>query len=360
MTDEQGLLDQVKHLIEQLPAEYRQSLIPFLAGLPDSGLRTYNATEEIETLKKHGKRIEPPPGTTEQDFLVGLTVTKDRVIADILGTDVLYVGFYPENFIRAFPQYKNQTKRLSDQWYTSEELRETRRRNLEAQGIHQDAAEFEKGMRDECDRQAAFWMAEKATRIAEQISRHLPGMVGDMLANAIKGQTFYDFYEAFKALKPEDQPPSVKDFKKLISRQAVKSVEPHLPSTRHIRTHPDWQREENKKLFAQKVNERKALANSIKDKYEECDFEAGWIEDLKQDSTYLLLSVNVPQEVIDHGVKRVASELSERERQPLSIALEMARKELGFQEQDIETLHKYYAEGVKLLKADRNRPPSSI
>ena len=93
---------------------------------------------------------------------------------------------------------------------------------------------------------------------------------------------------------------------------------------------------------------------------EECDFEAGWTEDLKQDSTYQLLSTNVPQTVIDHGVRRVASELSERELQPLSIALEMARFELDLKEQDIETLHKYYAEGVKLLKAERNRPTSSI
>jgi len=77
-------------------------------------------------------------------------------------------------------------------------------------------------------------MTEKAKRIAEKISLHFPGMVGDMLAAAIKGQTFYDLAEAAREFGREI--PSVGPIKKAVQDLAWRDLKPHLPSTRHSRT----------------------------------------------------------------------------------------------------------------------------
>jgi hypothetical protein len=56
-------------------------------------------------------------------------------------------------------------------------------------------------------------------------------MVGDMMAAAIKGETFYDFYKEFQELAPERKPPSIKDFKKRVLDSAWREVQPHVGST---------------------------------------------------------------------------------------------------------------------------------
>jgi hypothetical protein len=46
---------------------------------------------------------------------------------------------------------------------------------------------------------------------------------------------------------------------------------------------------------------------------------------------------------------------SQRQREPVSIACEMARRELGLPEQETETLRGYHQDGNKLLKRDRSQ-----
>jgi hypothetical protein len=356
-------LAHVQHLIKKLSAEDRQKIIPFLAELPDSGLQTYDPTEELDFLKKHGQKTVAKDGPGEPFF--ALTFVRNMVQVSLPGEPempVLIAMFYPNNFESAYPKSKWQLDMYANGFRKlfTDERREAERAAMESHGIQMSDADYENNVSQRCDDIAAYLMSEKGKRIAERMSLHLPGMIEDVMIAALKGETFYDQYETVKALAPDKPLPSLKDFKKMVQDSAWRGVKPHLPSTKHVRTHPDWRGDDTKRGFARKVNDRKALATCIKDKYEECDFEAGWIEDLQQDSTYQLLSTDVPKNVIEHGIKRVASELSERELQPLSVALEMARLELVLKEQDIETLHKYYAEGIRLLKADRIRPPSSI
>jgi hypothetical protein len=196
-------------------------------------------------------------------------------------------------------------------------------------------------------------MTEKAKRIAEKISLHLPGMVGDMMAAAIKGQTFYDLAEAAKEFGKDI--PSVQPIKKAVQDLAWRDLKPHLPSTRHSRTPTDWRSDETLKSYARQVTDRKALATRIREMYEECDHAPGWMEDLKSDSTFERLSVGVSQVVLNWAMKRVASDESatDRQRQALSVALEMARQELDLTELDIETLRNKNDDGNRLLKAHR-------
>jgi hypothetical protein len=126
----------------------------------------------------------------------------------------------------------------------------------------------------------------------------------------------------------------------------------------NTRTKREWRSESVLKQYAVKVNERRALAICIKDMFDRCEGEAGWLEDLNVDRNFRLLSSDVPGEIISWAVRRVASEdLPAREREPLSVACEMARRELTLPEQNIETLRDYYGTGEKLRKKERNQKP---
>lgn len=357
------LREQVQKLIKKLSAEDRKAIIPFLATLPDSGVKSYDLQQEIATLKKHGQTL-PLPTDEAPTPLFQIRFVRDLVEIIIDNKVVLRTVFYSETFAQSFPNLKDELALHADAYLAifTEEKKAERRADLKAQGIEQTEEEFETTIKENCEAAARYWVTEKANRISEAISRHLPGMVSDMMIAAIKGQTFYDLHEAYKQLKPDDEPPSVKGFKKMVLDAAWRDIKPHLPATKHVRTHPDWRGDDTRKQYSQRVNERKLLATCIKDMFEECEHGPGWMVDLKNDPTFQRLSLDVPKEVIEFAMKRVASDgASDRERQPLSVALEMARRELELQEQDIETLHKYYAEGSKLLKAERGqRQPSSI
>lgn len=241
----------------------------------------------------------------------------------------------------------------------TEEKRKAERATRKIHGIEETDEEYEKGVVKRCNAAAELWMIEKAKRIAEQISLHLPGMVGDMMAAAIKGETFYDLHRAFQELSPDKMPLALKDFKRAVLETTWRELKPHLPSTKHVRTHPDWRGSDTLKQYAQLVNDRRSLATCIKDMYEDCDQAPGWMEDLKDDSTFQRLSLGVPQSLVDWAMKRVAVDgLPSREQEPLSIACEMARRELDLPEQNVETLRNHYADGNRLIKAQRNQRSS--
>lgn len=351
-------LKQVKQMIKELSSEDRQKLIPFLAEFSDSGLQSYDLREELETLKKFGTRLTGPDNDPDY-YLVNLVFIRNLVSVQILDTEVLRAIFFPDNFIEVFPKSRGKISIASESFKRSlftEEKKEAARSNRMTQGIQESDVEFEVFITETCDSIGELLVTEKAKRMAEQISLHLPGMVGDMFTAAIKGQAFADTIKLFDESDTSRQKPCVKEFKKMVLDAHWREVKPHLPITKNTRTNPAWRDEEKLKQYARRVNERKLLAACIKDMYENCEGEAGWIEDLKQDSNYQLLSKEIPSEVIAWVVKRVASEdLPSREREPLSIACEMARQELGQPEQSIETLRDYYGTGSKLLKKDRNQ-----
>jgi hypothetical protein len=354
-------LEKVKQMIEQLSSEDRKKLIPFLAELPDSDMHSYDLREELETLKKHGIRLTGPDNNPDY-HLVNLVFVRNLVSVQILDTEVLRAVFFPDNFIKEFPRSNGKISIMSESFkksFFTEEKKEAIRAEHAAQGIEESDAEFEEGITETCNSIGEYWMTEKAERIAEQISLHLPGMVGNMFCAAIRGQAFADFNAICEQLGNSERKASTEEIKKMIQKSAWNEIKPHLGVTHggDRRTKPAWRDSELLKSYAQRVNDRRLLAECIKNMYEDCLGEDGWIQDLHQDSNFQRLSQGVPDETIAWAIRRAASEDSvpQREREPLSIACEIARQELGLPEQDIETLHTYYKEGKKLNQQKRSK-----
>jgi hypothetical protein len=344
----------VKHLIKELSPKDRAQLFSYLAEFPDSGVQSYDLREEVEYLKKHGKRVTGP--NDDEDYcIVNLVFVRNLVSVQVLDTEILRAVFFPDNFIAAFPRSRRTSPLFAQKFqqilFTEERKAATREMRKE-QGVVETDAQFEAHIKNTCEEIGLYWMTEKAKRIAEQISLHLPGMVGDMMAAAIKGQTFHDLAQL--ARETPDKAPSLKEFKKLIQDSAWREIKPHLQTSRGIRTPTDWRGDEQVKKYAERVSERRLLATCIKDKYLECDEAPGWISDLKEDPNFNKLSAGIAQDALNRAIRRAADDsLSDRERQPLSIALDMARFELELSELDIETLGNKYDVGNKLLKAAR-------
>lgn len=104
----------------------------------------------------------------------------------------------------------------------------------------------------------------------------------------------------------------------------------------------EWKKPETLEDYRAKVNDLHPLWNYIVKFYRDRFEDSSWMEDLKGDKTYKTLSkslASVPQDLL----KRVADEDVEgREREPLALALEHARRELDLPEQDTETLRRKY------------------
>lgn len=65
----------------------------------------------------------------------------------------------------------------------------------------------------------------------------------------------------------------------------------------NTRTKPAWRIEATRKLYASRVDDRKLLATCIKDMFDKCDGEAGWVEELRRDKNFQLLASAVPDEI---------------------------------------------------------------
>jgi hypothetical protein len=78
--------------------------------------------------------------------------------------------------------------------------------------------------------------------------------------------------------------PSAAKFAKWVAKVEREFVMRRLPQMRGgiTRTKPAWRNEANIRGYADRVNERHLLSIRIKDVYEDCDGEPGWIEDLKR------------------------------------------------------------------------------
>lgn len=352
-------LEKVKEMIKELSTEERRQILPYLAEFPDTNIHSYDLREELETLKKYGvsaKSFNLDP----ENYLVDLLFIRNLVSVQIRETEIMRAMFFPDNFIEAFPKLKGFTAKWSDgfkQRFFTKERRDEFRTERAKNGIQESDGEFEAVITETCNNIAEFWMNEQAMRIAEQISLHLPGMVGDMICAAIVGQNIYDMNKASEELGLPNGKWSTEKTKKLVLDSHWRQVKPHLGITQggNRRTLADWQGEEVLIKYSQRTNELRLLAESIKDVFDDCIGEAGWIEDLRKNSNFQKLSQGVSDEIIDWAIRRVASDetISKREREPLSIACEMARKELNLPEQDIETLRSYHIKGRSLTKQNR-------
>jgi hypothetical protein len=355
-------LEKVEQMIKELSAEDRQKLIPFLAELPDSGLQSCDLTEEIEAIKNHGKKVKPTQELSSDGYLVDLIFVRNIVSVQIDDTEVLLAVFRPDNFIKAFPtsggKLHLESESIKRSFFTQEK-REQLRFARKEDGIQESDEEFEKVITETCNLIAQNLLTAKAENVAEQISFHLPGMVGDMIGAAIKGQTIADSNKLREELGRPDLKWTTEQIKKMVQDHYWRLYKPHLGITQggNRRTDPTWQGDEVLIRYAKKVYERHLLAEGIKAMYEECLGDEGWIEDLRQDSTFQKLSQGVPDEIVAWAIRRVASDetMPKREREPLSIACEMARRELSLPPQDIETLRTYYTEGKKLIQQDRSK-----
>jgi len=125
-----------------------------------------------------------------------------------------------------------------------------------------------------------------------------------------------------------------------------------LPKSKspNTRTKPKWRDAATLKNFAQLVNSRKLLAETIKRVYDQADGAFGWRNDLQSDGDYQLLKAAAPKKPLDWALKRVAAGGEKRDRQPLALACEMARQELNLDPQQPQTLRTYYLKGKALLK----------
>lgn len=150
--------------------------------------------------------------------------------------------------------------------------------------------------------------------------------------------------------------PSPAELANFVGKMEREATKRRLPEVRggDKKTKPEWRGPETKKRYAERVNHRRPLTRCIKDIFDDWDSDAGWIEDLRQNPTFQQLSSGVSEKILRWAIRRIASEnMTGREREPLSVALEMTRQELGLPEVELETLHGYYTEGTKLLKKAR-------
>lgn len=354
-------LEKVKQVISKLSPEDRRTLTMYLVDFPDSGFQSYDLREELEVLKKYGKRLTGPDNNPDY-YLANLIFVRNLVSVQILGTEVLRAVFLPDNFIESFPKSNRKISMAAEDFKKSlftQELREAMRAERIAQGIQESDAELEKAITETCDSIGELLVTETAKQMAEQITLHLPGMVGDMFCAAIKGQAFADFNAICEEAGNPERKTSIEDIKKKIQKSAWEEVKPHLGVIHggNRRTDSAWQGNEVRMKYAQRTNERHLLAESIKAMYEDCLGDDGWTEDLRQDSTFQRLSLGVPDEIIAWAIKQVASEdtIPRREREPLSIACIMACQELGLPKQEIETLRSYYTEGKTLIQQKRRK-----
>jgi len=343
-------LEKVKLMIKQLSPEDRKELFPYLAEFPDTGVKSCDLNEELGVIKKEWKLEESD--YDPEKHLFDMVFVRNLVSVQILGVDVLRVAFLPDNFTENFIKAQSINSPPP-----SESVIEKIRSVLKQMGEERSTEEIEDAARKSSERVMQIVLEEKTNHIAAQISTYLPFMVGQMFGAAVKGHAISGFNALAEQAGVPDRMLSTEEIKKSLLKSYWLEIKPHIGVSHggDRRTKPAWQGNEILTQYGQLVIDRRFLAESIKAMYEDCLGDDGWIQDLYQDANFQRLSQSVPDDTIAFAIKRVASEdiIPQREREPLSIACEMARQELELPEQEIETLRSYYKEGKKLIQQNR-------
>ncbi|HMH44633.1 MAG TPA: hypothetical protein VK557_14175 [Pyrinomonadaceae bacterium] len=151
-------------------------------------------------------------------------------------------------------------------------------------------------------------------------------------------------------------PAKIADELAKIERDTIKG---RLPKLQPTKTKPAWKNENNLRRFAEKVMARQLLCQCMKNVYDRCDFLDDWADYLDYNKEFKLLSADVPPEAITWAIRQIGDDkILARDKEPVPVACEIARRELDLPFQEIQTLNGYYLEGVKLLRDDRRKQKS--
>jgi len=142
------------------------------------------------------------------------------------------------------------------------------------------------------------------------------------------------------------------DFANDMLKQQRELILDRLPRSRPLntRTKPRWKDPATLAAYARLVISRKLLSEIIKKTYDIADGADDWREDLVGNNDYQLLKTSVPTEALEWALRRVAEDIPKRDREPLALACEMARRELKLDAQQPQTLRAYYTKAARLLK----------
>src|SRR5260370_36515931 len=96
-------LEHVQRLIKKLSAEERQRLIPFLASLPDSGLKSLNSNDELDKLRRSGTVLDG----LDSDLL-SIRAIHNLASVEILNAEDRSVWLFSANLKYANPRTPNR------------------------------------------------------------------------------------------------------------------------------------------------------------------------------------------------------------------------------------------------------------
>lgn len=193
-------------------------------------------------------------------------------------------------------------------------------------------------------------------RIAEQISHHLPRMVGDMFGSAIKAQFVASANQTADEFGRPEKKLSTDDIKKMILNPFWRSVSGHLGITRGGARHREltfkWD-EEKAKLFYQTVEllpqvSKKPLWEYIQEQLSANDYEADTIGWLKSHPAI----ADIPDILLEKATRQWRQhdqwwDSLPVEDSPLAYAFYYACHKLGYPQHAYNTLRKRYYEGKK-------------
>jgi hypothetical protein len=142
------------------------------------------------------------------------------------------------------------------------------------------------------------------------------------------------------------------DFADDMLKRQRKVILDRLPRSkpRNTRTKPGWKEPATLIVYARLVKSRKLLSETIKKTYDMAGGADDWRDDLVDNNDYQLLKTGVPATALEWTLRRVAEDIPKRDREPLSLACEMARREMNLDPQQPQTLRTYYTKALKLLK----------
>jgi hypothetical protein len=191
----------------------------------------------------------------------------------------------------------------------------------------------------------------------EYMFQYLPTKMKDSMQQ-LSGEAFhYAMVEKQKERGTEKLLSPTRLADKIIKAER-KAILARLPKIeRHSsKTKPAWKDDATLMRYAELVNSRRLLVQAIKKAHVDSGGLEGWTDDLRDSGDYTLLKTGIPQSILSRAIRRVAdAKLSKRDREPLSIACDLARQELDLPSQKPQTLRVYYTKGSALLKKLRSQ-----
>jgi hypothetical protein len=221
-------------------------------------------------------------------------------------------------------------------------------------------AEYFQALYDAASPEAKRAIGEPFLDMLAYVFKFLPPKLSD----AVRDLCFEAHYSAVASAKGEARDARTKSIRQIVFKKLLraerKAILARFPKVeRQSKTKAAWKDDATLVDFANRVSLRQHLVLAIKKTYDNSDGDEDWSTDLQESKDYQLLITGVPKATINLAIRRVGdTNLSKREREPLSIACEMARRELDLPLQKTQTLRAYYSKGQNLKKKVRSRKNS--